>query len=86
MKPTIFEMTQRAENGGSPLNNDTACDLDVGHGTPLILMPKRQYVALLKAASRAIFSGDQQFMDRLDAHINEHDSFVERVRPDEIDL
>tara|TARA_B100000614_G_C14374051_1_gene422667 strand:+ start:176 stop:436 length:261 start_codon:yes stop_codon:yes gene_type:complete len=86
MKPIIFEMTQRAENGGSPLSNDTAANLDIDHGTPLIVMPKRHYIALLKAASRAIFSGDQEFMDRLDDHIDDHDSFVQRVQPDEIEL
>lgn len=43
------EMIQRAENGGSPLDNDNG----FGHGTPLLIADMRGFVAFLKRANTA---------------------------------
>ena len=43
-----FETTQRAYDGGHPLVNETAARLDLGHGTPLLILGKRDLVAFLK--------------------------------------
>jgi hypothetical protein len=41
------EMQQRAENGGWPLPNETAGALDLGHGTPLLVVSQRSLVQYL---------------------------------------
>jgi len=68
MKINTIEFIQRSENGGAPLDNETAHNEKIGHGTPLILMPTRQFVALLKRAVEAVrtVGVDYGFVDELE--------------------
>lgn len=78
MKITSVEFIQRSENGGAPIDNEYASKLRIGHGTPLILMPKRQFVALLKRAQEAAreMEVDYDFIEEIDELLKEHDQFV----------
>ena len=78
---TTFEFTQRAENGGNPLDNETAHRLGIGHGTSLLVIPKCEFVALLKKAQlAAITNGRRDFAEEVEELIREHDQFVVEVR------
>lgn len=81
-----FEFIQRAENGGHPMDNDTASELGMGHGTPGIMLPKRLFVALLHRAREAATSTtpDADFASELEDLIREHDGFLLKVDPSEI--
>lgn len=85
LKLTTTEFIQKSYNGGSPLDNEYASDLKIGHGTPLILMPKRQFVALLKRAQLAAMTGpDLQLASEVEDLLKEHDQFIEKVEIKEL--
>ena len=86
MKLTTFEFTQRAENGGSPLDNETAHDLGVGHGTSLLVIPKREFVAFLKCVRDSAKSVQIHYglLEDVEELLKEHDDFVFEVSPDEL--
>lgn len=78
-----FELTQKAYNGGYPLDNETARELNIGHGTTVLIIPTRKFVSLLKGAKNAATQKDPaEFIAAIQALIDEHDKFVVEVRPD----
>ena len=83
MKITTFEFIQRAENGGHPLDNESANKSGVGHGTPLLMLPKRQFVALLKRAKFAAGSVqiDYDLLNGVEEFLKENDQFLIEVDP-----
>lgn len=66
----IFEATQRAENGGSPLPNDC----HVGHGVPLLILEKRGLIRLL----RKLYKGNVQAQVEANNIVMKYDQFVDR--------
>lgn len=86
MKLPIFELIQRAENGGSPLDNETAHDLGIGHGTPVVVMPMRKLIALLKRAKSTAGSVqiDYDLYNGIEEFLKANDQFVVEVEPDEL--
>lgn len=83
----MFETIQRASNGGSPLDNRTASETGIEHGTTVLLMPKRQFVAFLKETRRLMLSENvraTEFLQGIDELIAKQDSFVFDVEPGEI--
>lgn len=80
-----IEFIQRAEGGGSPLSNDTADYYEINHGTPLIVLEKRKFVAmLLNIREMAAQAGDTKLVDRILPLLEEHDQFVVKVRTEEM--
>lgn len=82
-----FETIQRAENGGSPLSNDSAHELGVGHGMELAILPKRKLIALIRCLRQEMEDaglGRGRKAAAIDAYLNENDSFVLPVKSKEI--
>ena len=71
----FVEATQRTSNGGSPLSNETAQYMDIGHGEPLLILAKRDLVALLLP-----FKDDP----RVKRYLEEWNIFVDPVLTEEI--
>lgn len=85
MKLTTSEFTQRAENGGFPLSNEHASSLSIGHGTPLTVLPSRQFVALLlRLQAAALAANDEALAGEVSALLVKHNTFVEAVQIEEI--
>lgn len=84
-KARITEFIQRSENGGSPLDNETAHNIGIGHGTPMVMMPTREFVALLKESRESAIRGgpNSRFVKIVQGLINEFDKFAEEVKPEE---
>lgn len=84
---TLVDFIQRSENGGAPLDNETAQEAGIDHGTPLVVMPKRQLLALLKLTLEGATKGyhDYTTAKAIGMLLKEHESsFIHPVSSKEL--
>lgn len=87
IKLQAFETIQRAGNGGWPLLNESASDLGIGHGAPVVIIPKRKLLALIYKAMET--TADKEFFFQLEELLTDdgsdlNDSFVVKIKSDEL--
>ena len=69
-----MEYIQRSGGGGHPLTNENASYMGIGHGDTVLIIHKRDLVALLQKVHR----GDSRAIPVVEALLMQWDHFVDR--------